>query len=369
LTIWKYPLGSPELGNEELEEVTNVIKSGWLSMGKYTKKLEDRFAAKVKSAYSLATSNCTSSLQLSLVALGIGKGDEVIIPAMTYVATASAVVASGATPIFADSISQTDFTISPDDIERKISSKTRAIIPVHYGGFSASMDRIMEIARKYNLRVIEDCAHAPLAKFNGKYVGTFGDAGCFSFYSSKNMTCGEGGMVVTKSPALHKKMKILRTHGVTKSLTERENAKLGDYDVVEYGFNFNIDDIRAAIAVIQLGKLEKFNEKRRSLFMTYRDILRDSGKVKLVFGDRDISEAAPHLVTIVVKDEPREKLEKRLSDGGVQTGRHYELIPNFSRYRDKNFFSRVENIDNIITLPLHTKLSTEDISYICSLIL
>ncbi|NDB52349.1 MAG: DegT/DnrJ/EryC1/StrS family aminotransferase, partial [Nitrososphaeria archaeon] len=271
----KVPFFAPEVTDQDRKIVFNALKSPLLTDGPVLRKFEARFASYTKSKYAVGVSNATSALHLSLRALNIGKDDEVIIPDMTFVATASSVILAGATPVLAD-IDSRDLNISTESIEKNLTSKTKAIIPVHFAGKSCNMNVITRIAEKHDLFIIEDCAHALGTRFDGKHVGTFGDAGCFSFYPTKNITTIEGGMITTNSKKITDYVQKARNHGILKSLTQRyTKGKPWDYDVVEAGYNYRIDEIRSALGLSQLERLEKINHRRRQACKYYNQKFHD----------------------------------------------------------------------------------------------
>jgi dTDP-4-amino-4,6-dideoxygalactose transaminase len=255
-------------GKEEEKKVLKILKSGILSCfrgGPYVKEFEKKFAEFCGCKFGLATTSGTTALHTALAALNLKQGDEVIVPAFTFVSTASVIIQERLKPVFVD-IDET-FCIDSKDIERKITSKTKAIIPVHLFGNPADMPRIIEIAKKYSLFIIEDCAQAHGASIQGKRVGSFGDFGCFSFFQTKNMTCGEGGMVVTSNKNLYLKAKLKREHG------SPEITGGSWYNYQELGYNYNMTEIQAAIGTLQLKRLEKFNKKRIKNANLYRRLL------------------------------------------------------------------------------------------------
>ena len=280
LTNWKVPLADLDLGEEEIAAVTKVLRSRWLSMGPVTEEFEQHFASYIGVKHAFAVTNCTAALHLAHLALGAGPGDTVICPSLTFVATANAIRYTGASPVFADITSADDLNISPDDIEAKIDETTKGICVVHYGGYPCDMERIMHIARLHQLYVMEDVAHAPGAACwfsgneNGKSVlkncGSIGDIGCFSFFSNKNMTTGEGGMITTNSDTLAKKIRLLRSHGMTSLTWDRDKGHSFSYDVVEVGYNYRIDEVRSALGLTQLKKLDSNNAKRAEIENLYR---------------------------------------------------------------------------------------------------
>lgn len=253
------PLADIDLDEEDARAVVEVLRSKWLSMGPVTAEFERRFADYIGVKHAFAVVNCTAALHLAHVALGAGAGDTVICPSLTFVATANAIRYTGATPVFADITSADDLNVCPDDIEAKIDDTTKGICVVHYGGYPCDMDRIMAIARRHHLYVVEDAAHAPgaacwvtlppSAASTGERVvkkcGSIGDIGCFSFFSNKNMTTGEGGMLTTDNDAIADRLRLLRSHGMTSLTWDRERGHSFSYDVTDTGYNYRLDEMRA----------------------------------------------------------------------------------------------------------------------------
>lgn len=362
---WKVTLCEPDIGKEEIKAVTDVLKSKWLTMGEVTQKFEKAFAEKIGVKYAFAVTNCTAALHIANMSLGITSGDEVICPALTFVATANTIRYTGANVVFADSISDEDLTIDPKDIEAKITDKTKAIIAVHYAGFPCLMDEIIKIAKKYDLKIIEDCAHAPLAWWQfkdgtKKHIGAIGDIGCFSFFSNKNMTTGEGGMVTTNNDDLAEKIKLLRSHGMTTVTYDRHKGHARGYDVVMLGYNYRIDEMRSAIGLVQLKKIDRNNEKRRQIYRWYVDAFKGNDNVIIPFTDRDLEQATPHIMPVIIKNNYQE-IKQKLTDSGVQTSKHYDLIPTFSLYKGSKFKSKIKYINNILTLPMYPGMKKKDI--------
>ncbi|MGO9119732.1 MAG: DegT/DnrJ/EryC1/StrS family aminotransferase [Desulfomonilaceae bacterium] len=331
---WKVPLADVTFGPEEQEAVRRVLESGWVSMGPETEQFEAEFAEYMGVKHAVAVSSGTAALHLSLLALGIGPGDEVIVPSLTFVATANPVLYVGATPVFADITSQDDWTISPDEIERKITDKTRAIIVMHYGGFPCRMDRIKAIAEKHGLKVVEDAAHAPGSSFQGKKLGTWGDAGCFSFFSNKNMTTAEGGMVTTADDDVAARVRILRSHGMTTLTWDRHRGHSFSYDVVAHGYNYRMDEIRASIGRVQLEKLDRSNQRRREITLEMRNNLKDITRISLPFQAHDLNECSCHIFPILLQSaDLRIPFMESMKQSGIQTSIHYPPIHRFSGYK------------------------------------
>ena len=276
---WKVPLADVTLGPEEIAAVTEVLKSGWLSMGPKTEEFEQRFKEFLGVKHAFAVANGTAALHLACESVGLKEGDEVLCPALTFVATANAILYTGARPVFIDINGPHDLNLSVADAAAKVTERTRAIMVLHYGGYPCDLDGVRALASKYNLKIIEDCAHAPGAVYHShdgpQMAGTIGDVGCFSFFANKNMTTGEGGMVVTKDDGLAEKIRIRRSHGMTTLTWDRHKGHSFSYDVVARGYNYRLDEMRAALGLVQLRNLAENNARRRELTGCYREGLKD----------------------------------------------------------------------------------------------
>ncbi len=365
---YKIPLFDLNFDKQEEEAVLEVLRSGWISTGPKTTEFEERFAEMLHADYAVALTNCTVALHLAMILAGIREGDEVICPSLTFVATVNAIRYVNAIPVFADIQSLENLTIDPEDIERKITSKTKAIIVMHYGGFACDMDQVMGIARKHGLKVIEDACHGPLAEYKGKKLGTIGDVGCFSFFSNKNISTGEGGMLITNNPEYAERAKLLRSHGMTSMSYDRAEGHSTAYDVVETGYNYRMDDIRAALGIAQLQKLEKDLAKRAEIRKEYISKLTDVEGIIIPFKDyKDFS--SNYIFPVVLKNSDsgkRNTIRNRLAENGIQTSVHYPPVHRFSIY--KSYYSQLVNTeyvaDNIITLPMYSGLSKGEIGII-----
>jgi dTDP-4-amino-4,6-dideoxygalactose transaminase len=374
LSNWKVPLADIDIGPEEIEAVAEVMRSRWLTMGPRTEQFEQGFAVLHGAEHAVAVSSCTAALHLAYASLGIGPGDEVIMPAMTFVATANAAVVCGATPVFADIISENEPTVDPDHVESLITARTRAIAVVHYAGYACRMNQIMALAERRRLHVVEDCAHAPLVRHGDDYLGTVAAIGCFSFFSNKNMTTGEGGMVVTRDDELASRIRLLRSHGMTTGTWARHNERPADYDVLEAGWNYRIDEIRSAIGLVQLRKLAAANAARADLTAQYRRRLEQAHGAAVAFRDY-CGDSAHHILPLVAADPlVRKGIVDKLAEAGVQTSHHYPPIHLFKLYRERfgcrpgqlpvteSFASRE------ITLPLYSTMRTADVDYVATVI-
>ncbi|MDB4770108.1 DegT/DnrJ/EryC1/StrS family aminotransferase, partial [Akkermansiaceae bacterium] len=312
-----------------------------------------------------AVTNCTAALHLALRICGVGPGDEVIVPSLTFVATASSVRMTGATPVFADVTSLDDWTMCPEDVINKITVKTKAIIPMHFGGHGADMKRLCAIAQEHGLKVIEDACHAPLGKRDGQYLGTFGDFASYSFYSNKNMATGEGGMLLTQNTEYDKSARLLRAHGMTATAYDREQGK-EFYDVVDWGYNYRMDDIRSAIGLAQVAKLEEDVRKRKILADRYRENLTGNLSVTIPFQHYS-GESSNYVMAVLLEKGDRREIRKKMAEKGIGTSMHYPPVHQFACYKDyTGDLPLTEDIGNReLTLPLYYGMSIEDVDYVC----
>lgn len=364
---WKVPLSDVVFGVEEFSAVQRVLESGWLTMGSVTQDFERAFAQYTGSKYAFAVNNATAALHLACQAIGLGSGDEVIVPSLTFVATVNAIRYTGATPVFADITSEMDLTISVDAIEKEITSKTRAIMIMHYSGYACDMPRILELAHKHNLLVIEDAAHAIGSSLDGRHLGTWGIAGCFSFFSNKNMTTGEGGMIITNDDEIAGKIQVLRSHGMTSMTWDRHQGHAWSYDVVALGYNYRIDEIRSALGHAQLNKLNSFNTRRREITQLYRDLIHELAPDVIVPFINHKGISACHIMPVLLPvNTDRIHFMEKMKDQGIQTSIHYPPIHKFSAF--KNNFDRslsLEMTDVVanreVTLPLYATMSNEQV--------
>ncbi len=362
------PLFDLNFDQAEEDAVLKTLRSKWISTGPQTAQFEDNFAKMLQVNHAVALANCTVSLHLALILTGIKSGDEVICPSLTFVATANSIRYLNATPVFADVTGYDNLTIDPEDIERKINKRTKAIIVMHYGGFGCDMNKILTIAEKYNLKVIEDASHAPLAEYNGKKLGTFGDIGCFSFFSNKNISTGEGGMLVTNNPEFYEKAKILKSHGMTSLSYERAKGHSTGYDVIELGYNYRMDDIRASIGMVQLSKLKNDLIKRTSIRDYYLKCLGEMSEIIIPFKDYRYF-TSNYIFPVIINNSDslkRDKVRHYLAEKGIQTSIHYPAVHKFSMYSEFTcILPKTEYIaDNLITLPMFSNLTYENIDFI-----
>jgi dTDP-4-amino-4,6-dideoxygalactose transaminase len=372
--MWNTRLSELEFDDRELTATLEAIASQWLTAGPKTAEFEKAFAGYIGTRDAVAVSNGTAALFLALKGAGIGPGDEVLVPSMTFVATAAAVLHCGAEPVLIDISSLENPTMSVDDAAAKITSRTRAILPVHYGGIPADMDGFSALAQTNGLLLIEDAAHAPGARFAGRSCGSFGSAGCFSFFGNKNLTTAEGGMITTNDSELARRLRLLRSHGMTVSSWDREKGRPSHYDVLEFGFNFRFDDIRAALGLVQLDKLPDFNRRRAACVAHYNGLLAGLDAVLPFASIPAHKEPSYHIYPIVLRDpEMRDVLADRLKAAGIQTSIHYPPIHHFTAFRKSG--RRVDLpvteafAASELTLPLYPSLTPGQIDTIGSTVI
>lgn len=369
---WKIPLFDLDFGDEETRAVVEVLNSRWLTMGERTQEFESAFSAFVDSRHAFAVSNGTTALHLALAAAGIGPGDEVILPSLTFVATANAVLYTGATPVFADIVSTDDLTIDPEAVKALITPNTKAIMVMHYAGFPCHMAEIMGIAKSNNLFVFEDAAHAPGAKINGKSCGTFGVCGCFSFFTNKNMAMGEGGIVATDNDDIAARLKLMRSHGMTSLTLDRYKGHNYSYDVVELGYNYRPTEITAALGMVQLKKLAVNNERRKSISRYYYEKLKNVNGLTVPFMNHP-GDSSYHVFPVLLNPEfDRADFMKTLKEAGIQTSIHYPPIHKFRHHQKltdsvRSSLATTEDVcQREVTLPLYPFLTKENVDYIVS---
>ena len=334
--MWNTRLSELEFDGDELAASLDAIESGWITAGPRTRAFEEAFARAAGTTEAVAVSNGTAALTLALKAVGVGPDDEVLCPSLTFAATAAAIVHCGAKPVFVDIHSLEDPTMDPEETSRKVTSRTRVLLPVHYAGIPAAMDALEAVARDNDLVIVEDAAHAPGARYRGRLAGSLGLAGCFSLFGNKNITTGEGGVITTNDPELAARLRLLRSHGMTSSSWEKGHGHPARYDVVEVGFNFRFDDIRAAIGLAQLRKLKDINRRRGDLVSRYNARLhRDlSGLILPLHTVPPERTPAHHIYPVVFPSgEERDRVEASLSAAGIQTSIHYRPVHELSAFR------------------------------------
>lgn len=368
--MYDIPLFDLNFGEEEKLAIVETLESKWISMGPRCAEFEKRFAEMFGVKYACAVTNCTAALHLACCALNINEGDEVICPSLTFAATVNCIRYVGAIPVFVDIYGNDNLCIDANQIEALITERTKAIIPMHYAGFPCDMKKIMEIAKKYGLYVIEDACHAPLSVYNGKKLGTIGDVGCFSFFSNKNISTGEGGMIVTNNEEIYNKVKLMRSHGMTTMSYQRALGHAVNYDLVDLGYNYRMDDIRASIGIVQLNKLREDLNKRIQIRSWYCEGLSKLELIHVPFKNKT-EFASNYIFPIVLKNsnvEKRDMFRAKLHENGIQTSVHYPAVHRFSAYKkfSKKLYHTEYVADNEITLPMYAKLEKNQIEYICN---
>jgi dTDP-4-amino-4,6-dideoxygalactose transaminase len=361
---------SPVIEDEEIDEVVATMKSGWLGSGPKVARFENDFKLYKGAEHAVALHSCTAALHLSMLAAGIGPGDEVITTPMTFCATVNAILHAGGTPVLAD-IDPVTLNIDPREVRRKVTPRTKAILPVHFAGRPCAMDELLAIAREHDLRIIEDCAHAIETEYHGQKAGRIGDFGCFSFYVTKNIVTGEGGMVLARSEKDASRIKILGLHGMSKDAWKR----FGDdgykhYQVIECGFKYNMMDLQAAIGIHQLSRIEKYWLRREQIWRRYQNDLRDLA-VDLPAPTEDGTRHGYHLFTLQVEKErcglDRDQFINAMTALNIGVGVHYLSIPEHPYYQ-QNFGWRTEDYPHAtrigrstVSIPLSAKLTDADL--------
>ncbi len=365
---YNIPLFDLNFGEEEIKAVTDTIRSRWISTGPRCEELENLFVSMLNVKYAVSLSNCTDALHLACLVCGIGPGDEVLCPSLTFAASVNCIRYVGATPVFCDIVGPDHINIDPVDIEKKITERTKAIIVVHMAGFPAKMDEIMAIAKRHDLKVIEDACHGPLSEYKGKKLGTIGDVATYSFFSNKNISTGEGGMLVTNNEDYAAKARLLRSHGMTTMSYQRAKGHATSYDINELGYNFRMDDIRASIGCVQMRKLPQDLEKRVRVRAKYLEVLSGIDGIIVPFADNK-EFVSNYIMPVVLKESDsakRDRVRNYLHSAGIQTSVHYPAIHQFSIYKGYGaVLPETEYVtDNEITLPMYAALTDEQISYI-----
>lgn len=369
------PYHVPSIGPQEIAAVSAALESHWITAGPRVQEFQKAFRAFVGSEHALAVDSCTAGLHVVLAALGIGPGDEVIVPDMTFCATANVVMHVQAKPVIAD-VTRDTYHIDPAAIERSITPKTKAIIPVHYGGQLCDMDAIMDIAQRHRLFVIEDSAHTIGVKYRGRMVGTIGNATVFSFYATKNLTTAEGGMITTDDDDLAEKIRILTLHGISKDAWKRYSAQgTWYYEVVAEGFKYNMTDLEAALGLVQLRRLPEFMARRRRLAERFNAGLKDVRGIRIP-ATLPYNDHGWHLYVVEINEQvcgvSRDRFIEAMREHGIGTSVHFIPLHRHPLYRNKlgvkpEQFQRSEEIyQRIVSLPLYPAMRDEDADRVIS---
>jgi dTDP-4-amino-4,6-dideoxygalactose transaminase len=363
---WQVPLVDVEVDELEIDAVVQTYRSGWLSMGPRTELLEERFAAYVGSRHAIAVTNCTAGLHLICLAAGLGPGDEVIVPSLTFVATVNAIRYTGATPVFADVAGLERPWLSAESASAAAGEQTKAIFNMTYGGHAGESAELAALAADRDLILLEDAAHGLGGSLAGRALGTLGLGGAYSFFANKNLPVGEGGMVVTDDDEVAKRIRLLRSHGMTSLTWDRHRGHASGYDVIELGFNYRIDEPRAAFALERLARLDSDNDRRRAAAGLYRSRLEGLDGVTVTMPDAAGVKQAHHLCTVVLdEDRDRDGARERMAEQGVQTSLHYPPVHRFSDFGEAAELPHTDAYSQrAISLPLFPALSEEQIELV-----
>jgi dTDP-4-amino-4,6-dideoxygalactose transaminase len=372
---WKVLLSDLQVDEEILDAAREALGSKWWSMGPRVAEFEERFAEFCGARHGIAVANGTAALHLALLALGCGPGDEVVLPSLNFVAAANTVSHTGAEPVLCDIRGPHDLNLDPNDLERAIGERTKAIIALHYGGHPCDMEAVSEIAERYGLVVIEDAAHAPGATWRGRGCGTIGRLGCFSFFPTKNLPVGEGGMIVTDDGELAAQLRLLRSHGMTTLTWDRHRGHAHSYDVVLRGFNYRLDEVHAAVGLVQLDRVPAGNAARARMADRYRERLDGVAGIRMPFGDEPIGTRSAHHLAVVVLPETvsRHEVRTTLASLGIQTSVHYPPIHSFTAYASVAARRRLPQTDRVadrlLTVPLYAQLTEDQVDTVADALL
>lgn len=367
---WKVQLFKLNYDEREYSAVMDTLKSGWITMGQNTLDFEEAYAEELgEGSKCVAVSNGTAALHIAVLACGIRPTDEVIVPSLTFIADLNSVRVSGGEVVIGDVTSLKDWAIDPADIEAKITPKTKAVMIVHYAGYACDMNAIVDICKRHNLKLIEDCAHSNGGSYKGRKLGTFGDISAWSFFSNKNLAVGEGGLVAMRDPDMFQKCRYLRSHGMTVASFDRMKGRAATYDVVEPGFNYRIDEVRAALGLVQLAKLPEANAARAALVMKYFSRLdRMIEFLSVPFRYYDRGTPTYHIMPVLLSKEiNRAELIIRMKEDGIQTSIHYPSIQSFTAYKDKVAKTPISQYisEHELTLPLYPTMTLAEVDLVC----
>ena len=361
----KIPFFVPDFDEREEQAVVNVLRGGWIAMGPSVEAFEVAFAKALDCQFAVALNSCTAALHIANILIDLGPGDEVIVPSLTFAATANAVHFTGATPIFADVAGPEDWTLCPESVKARITPRTKAIIPMHYAGYPCDMDAFASLADSHGCAIIEDACHGLGGSLDGQAMGTIGKMGCFSFYSNKIMTTGEGGMLTTNDEALAQRARAIRSHGQTKTAVDRMRGAMG-YDITEVGYNYRLDDLRASIGLVQLERLAPSVIRRRELVARYKSELENVEEVHIPeHGGR--GEPAHYILPACVRGVDRDALRAGMAEDGIQTSMHYPPVHHFGHYIDPSLeLPHTEWVGkNALSLPLYPSMTDDQVVAVC----
>lgn len=366
--------GAPRIEEDEIQSVVDTMRSGWIGTGPKVAIFEKEFSKYIGTEYAVAVNSCTAALHLSILALEIGSGHEVIVPVLTFAATANAVIHSGAKPVFVD-VNKENFCIDVSDFEKKITPQTKAVILVHFAGYPCNYFAIKQIADKFQIKIIHDCAHAIETEIDGKKVGSYNDIACFSFYVTKNITTAEGGMITTNDQLLAARLKILALHGMDKDAWKRfSDDGYKHYEIVEAGFKYNMTDIQASIGLIQLQKIEQYYKIRKNVWDKYQFELSGLPFILPQMSPENTRHGL-HLFSMIVDLEKsifsRDQIIKKLHEMNIGSGVHYIALHYYKYYQGLlgnsiGDFPNAEFISNrTISIPFSSKINNSDIADVC----
>lgn len=365
---WTVPLSDLDYGAPERAAVLRVLKSRWLTMGPEVEAFEKEFARATGAKHAVAVSNATAGLRLCLLALGAGKGDEVLQPALNFVASANATRTVGAEPVFADILSLEEPTVDPAELEARVTAKTKIVVAMHYGGRPCRMAEIAALCRRKKLALIEDACHAVGASYKGRPVGVLGDAACFSFFGNKNMATGEGGMVTTDRDDVAEKVRRLRSHGMTTLTWDRHRGHASRYDVTDHGYNDRLDELHAALGRAQLKKLPGNNRRRARWAALYLRRLKNLSGWSVPFAGMP-GDSAHHLMVVLAPDEAaRDAAAAAFKEARVQTSLHYPCVADFTAFRGRSSGGLAKTRDfarRALTLPLFPTMTAAQVEAVC----
>ena len=363
---WTLPLTDLELSEEDVTAYLAVLESGWLTMGPRTIEFEIAFAERLGAPHAVAVSSGTAALHLAMLAAGVGDGDEVIVPAMTFVGGAAAARYCGAEPVLVESVGPEDLNLDPKDVERLVGPRTRAVLATHWLGYACDLEALERVCRDHDLILIEDCAHSITARdARGRFTGTVGMAGCFSLFSKKQLAVGEGGMILTADEALAAEARSLRSHAMTSMTWDRHRGHAETYDIVDVGFNFRLDEPRAALGLSRLARLADDVARRRELVRGYRERLRDVPGVTIPWTDEDVERGSHFGFAILLESgETRDRVARELDARGIQTT-HYPALTTLSAYRDHEPRPRTEALAaRHLLLPLSSTYTRREVDLV-----